>query len=85
MYKYKCDVKSQACVCDSPTQEEEEEPVDHQEVLREKCGELAKCSNLKEKLDTCNERVSGKSSTTEDCSEELFDFMHCVDHCVSIA
>lgn len=57
--------------------------MDHQEVLREKCGELAKCSNLKEKLDTCNERVSGKSSTTEDCSEELFDFMHCVDHCVS--
>ena len=58
--------------------------MDHQEVLREKCGELAKCSNLKERLDTCNERVSGKSNTTEDCSEELFDFMHCVDHCVRI-
>ena len=66
-------------------EEEEEEAVDHQEVLREKCSELAKCSTLKEKLDTCNERVSGKSNTTEDCSEELFDFVHCVDHCVSLA
>lgn len=61
----------------------QEEAVDHQEVLREKCGELPKCSSLKDKLDTCNERVSGKSSTTETCTEELFDFVHCVDHCVS--
>lgn len=65
-------------------QEEEEESVDHQEVLREKCSELAKCSSLKEKLDSCNERVSGKSNTTENCTEELFDFVHCIDHCVSV-
>lgn len=64
-------------------EEEEEEAVDHQEVLREKCGELAKCSSLKDALDACNERVSSRSNTTEDCSEELFDFVHCVDHCVS--
>lgn len=64
-------------------EEEEEEAVDYQEVMREKCGELAKCSSLREKLDTCNERVSGKSNTTEDCTEELFDFVHCIDHCVS--
>ena len=52
-------------------------------MLREKCSELAKCSSLKEKLDSCSERVSGKSNTTEDCTEELFDFVHCIDHCVS--
>ena len=52
-------------------------------MLKEKCGELPKCSSLKEKLDTCNERVAGKSNTTETCTEEMFDFVHCVDHCVS--
>ena len=53
-------------------------------MLREKCSELAKCSRLKERLDTCSERVSGKSNTTETCTEELFDFVHCIDHCVSL-
>lgn len=64
-------------------EEEEEESIDHQEVLREKCGELSKCTNLKEKLDQCSERVSSRSNTTETCTEELFDFVHCIDHCVS--
>lgn len=62
----------------------EGELVDHQEVLREKCAELASCSKLQEVLDACNERVSAKSSTSEDCQEELFDFVHCVEHCVSV-
>jgi len=57
--------------------------VDPQEELKEKCGELPQCSKLREILDTCNERVEGKSNTTEDCNSELFDFIHCVDHCVS--
>ena len=57
--------------------------MDHQEVLKEKCAELPKCAKLQEVLDVCNERVSSKSSTTEDCTQELFDFLHCVEHCVS--
>ncbi len=61
----------------------EEDPVDHQEVLREKCSELVSCAKLQEMLDSCNERVGGRSNTTETCEEELFDFVHCVDHCVS--
>lgn len=52
-------------------------------VLKEKCGELAECAHLKEEYDACNERVLGKPNTAEKCTQELFDFLHCVDHCVS--
>ena len=31
------------------------------------------------------ERVEGKENTTETCEQELYDFIHCVDHCVSCA
>ena len=57
--------------------------MDPQEVLREKCGATAKCTALQETLDVCNARVSGKTKTTETCEQELCDFVHCVDHCVS--
>lgn len=57
--------------------------MDPQEVLKEKCAELPKCSKMRDELETCNDRVNSKSSTTETCTQELFDFIHCVDHCVS--
>ena len=57
--------------------------MDHQEVLKEKCSELAKCSKFREELEACNERVTSKTKTAETCEQELFDFVHCVDHCVS--
>ena len=57
--------------------------VDPQDELKEKCGQLPMCAKLQEVLGTCNERVESKSNTTEDCNQELFDFVHCVDHCVS--
>ena len=57
--------------------------MDAQEVLKEKCGETKKCSSLKDTLDACNERVSNKPTTAEICTQEVVDFMHCVDHCVS--
>ncbi len=57
--------------------------VDPQETLKEKCAELPKCAKLRDELDACNDRVSSKSKTTETCTQELFDFIHCVDHCVS--
>jgi hypothetical protein len=40
--------------------------------------------HLKEKLEVCTARVNSKPGTAETCEEELFDFMHCVDHCVRI-
>ncbi|KAK3918455.1 Cytochrome b-c1 complex subunit 6, mitochondrial [Frankliniella fusca] len=64
-------------------QAEDEDIVDPQEVLREKCKAKPKCVALLEKLDTCNARVRSKKQTAETCAEEIYDWMHCVDHCVS--
>uniref|UniRef100_T1JJM0 Cytochrome b-c1 complex subunit 6 n=1 Tax=Strigamia maritima TaxID=126957 RepID=T1JJM0_STRMM len=62
---------------------DDEDIVDPQATLKEQCGEKKDCEAFKNKLDECEARVSGKASTTETCEEELFDFIHCVDHCVS--
>ena len=64
-------------------EEEEEDVEDPIDELREKCSEVGKCKKLNEILEECNNRVDGKSSTTETCTQELFDFLHCRDHCVS--
>ena len=58
--------------------------MDPREELDEKCGDTLKCSKLREVMDECTERVNSKSNTTETCVQELFDFIHCVDHCVSL-
>ena len=62
---------------------EDEELVDPQAVLKESCAQKPGCMAFKQKLEECNERVSSRSQTTETCIEELIDFVHCVDHCVS--
>ncbi|XP_077278075.1 ubiquinol-cytochrome c reductase 11 kDa subunit [Temnothorax americanus] len=64
-------------------EEEEEELVDPQTVLREECSQLPKCASFKEKLDTCNNRVNSRSNTEETCLEEIIDYVQCVDHCVA--
>lgn len=64
--------------------QEEEDVEDPQDQLKEKCSEMPKCAKLQEVLETCNDRVNSKTNTTETCTEELFDFVHCVEHCVSI-
>ncbi|KAJ8895412.1 hypothetical protein PR048_000744 [Dryococelus australis] len=64
-------------------EDEPEDLVDPQETLRDHCREQKSCVALKEKLDECNDRVNSRSKTTEMCSEELFDFMHCVDGCAA--
>ncbi|XP_019869917.1 cytochrome b-c1 complex subunit 6, mitochondrial-like [Aethina tumida] len=64
-------------------QEEEEELVDPQQVLRDNCRETEHCKHLAEKYQACNDRVLSKSQTTETCVEELFDLLHAVDHCVT--
>lgn len=64
-------------------EEEEEDLVDPMDELKEKCGETKQCAPLKAEFDRCEERVNSRSQTLEDCTEELFDFLHCADHCVS--
>jgi len=58
-----------------------DDPVDIKPQLEEECGEHH-CSSLKKELEKCTERVTANPSG-ETCSQELFDFLHCVDHCVA--
>uniref|UniRef100_A0A670IL19 Cytochrome b-c1 complex subunit 6 n=1 Tax=Podarcis muralis TaxID=64176 RepID=A0A670IL19_PODMU len=53
-------------------------------TLREHCEQIEKCVKARERLEECNARVSSKSHTEEKCTEELFDFLHARDHCVSL-
>lgn len=55
---------------------------DPQETLKETCNEKSECVKLKEELERCNERVESRPGTEETCTQELFDFFHCIDHCV---
>lgn len=57
-------------------------PQDPIETIRVKCEETAHCVHTKERLELCEARVSSRSNTEEDCTEELFDFLHARDHCV---
>ncbi|XP_054332453.1 cytochrome b-c1 complex subunit 6, mitochondrial-like [Pongo pygmaeus] len=71
-----------------PKEEEEEEgelAFLHQDPLttaREQCQQLEKCVKARERLELCDEHVSSQSHAEEDCTEELFDFLHARDHCV---
>uniref|UniRef100_A0A667Y530 Ubiquinol-cytochrome C reductase hinge domain-containing protein n=1 Tax=Myripristis murdjan TaxID=586833 RepID=A0A667Y530_9TELE len=53
------------------------------ETIRAKCEQTEHCVHYKERLEICEARVGSRSSTEEDCTEELFDFLHARDHCVS--
>ncbi|XP_044740721.1 cytochrome b-c1 complex subunit 6, mitochondrial [Chrysoperla carnea] len=64
-------------------EEEEEDLVDPQTVLKEKCAEEHHAKELAAKLQECNDRVNSRSKTTENCTEELFDLLHAIDHCVT--
>merc|ERR1712212_1088911 len=64
-------------------EEEEEDMVDPIDAMRQKCEETHHCVHYKEKLEQCETRVGSRSETREDCTEELFDFIHARDHCVS--
>ncbi|XP_068447525.1 cytochrome b-c1 complex subunit 6, mitochondrial [Clinocottus analis] len=64
-------------------EEEEEDMVDPLETLRQKCEETEHCVHFQELLEHCETRVGSRSSTEEDCTEELMDFLHARDHCVS--
>lgn len=53
------------------------------ETVRQKCEEMEHCVHTRERLEQCETRVGSRSSTAEECTEELFDFLHARDHCVS--
>lgn len=54
------------------------------ETVRQKCEEAEHCLHARERMEECETRVGSRSSTEEDCTEELFDFLHARDHCVSM-
>ena len=56
---------------------------DPQDSLKDECRKDNHCLNFKEELQRCTDRVTSKSKTTETCTQELFDLVHCIDHCVS--
>ncbi|KAI4886044.1 hypothetical protein NFI96_028420 [Prochilodus magdalenae] len=53
------------------------------ETVREKCEQTEHCVHARQKLEACEARVSSRSETEEDCTEELFDFLHARDHCIA--
>uniref|UniRef100_A0A3Q3FIE4 Ubiquinol-cytochrome c reductase hinge protein n=1 Tax=Labrus bergylta TaxID=56723 RepID=A0A3Q3FIE4_9LABR len=53
------------------------------ETMRQKCEEAEHCVHTRERLEECETRVGSRSATMEDCTEELFDFLHARDHCVA--
>ncbi|XP_059226480.1 cytochrome b-c1 complex subunit 6, mitochondrial-like [Stomoxys calcitrans] len=59
--------------------------IDPQEELREKCALTHRITLLYEKLMECNDRVNSKSKTMETCEEQLFDYIHAIDHCAANA
>lgn len=61
----------------------EEELVDQQVVLKNTCGSTKACASLYEELQVCNDRVSNRVRTKETCQQELYDFISCVDQCVT--
>ena len=62
-------------------EEEEEELADLLTTMRGQCEQMKKCVKAREQLEFCDERVSSRSQAEEDCTEELFDFLHARDHC----
>ena len=65
---------------DDEEDEDEEEMIDPGMEIKEACA-AGECAKYKARYEECNERVSGKSKTTETCMEEVLDFYHCIDHC----
>lgn len=66
----------------SEPEEEEEDLVDPMDNIRAECVEKH-CANFQEKFTECTDRVTSKKNTSETCTEELFDLLHCRDHCAA--
>jgi len=69
---------------EEPAEEEEEEPEDILPGLREECEQSAKCAPATKHFQHCEEKVNaGQGYKHEDCVEEFYHMMHCVDGCVA--
>lgn len=65
-------------------EEEPEEPVDPADEIREECSETPECKGAKKHFEHCQEKVqSGQGFKHEDCVEEMFHMMHCVNECAA--
>ncbi|XP_060762505.1 cytochrome b-c1 complex subunit 6, mitochondrial-like [Neoarius graeffei] len=64
-------------------EEEEEDMVDPLDTVRQKCEETEHCVHTRHRLEACEARVNSRSDTKEECTEELFDFLHAREHCVA--
>ncbi|KAE9405400.1 Non-heme 11 kDa protein of cytochrome bc1 complex [Gymnopus androsaceus JB14] len=63
---------------------EEEEPEDVHPTLRSDCQSSSKCAPLAKHFEHCQEKVNaGEGFKGEDCVEEMFHMMHCVDDCAA--
>jgi len=63
-------------------EEEEDEPEDVMPAIREECSNSGKCAQFTKHFDHCQEKVeAGEGFKGEDCVEEMFHMMHCVDAC----
>ncbi|GJJ69471.1 ubiquinol-cytochrome c reductase subunit 6 [Entomortierella parvispora] len=72
--------EEEAAPAPAPAAEEEEEPEDDKPEIEEACGETAACAPLKHHLEECTRRVQ-EEGAHEDCTEELYHFLHCVNEC----
>ncbi|KAF9030361.1 Non-heme 11 kDa protein of cytochrome bc1 complex [Hymenopellis radicata] len=65
-------------------EEEEEEPEDIHPVIRDECRESSKCKESAKHFSHCTSKVeAGQGFKGEDCVEELFHMMHCVEDCAA--
>lgn len=69
-------------------EEEEEEAEDQKPAIVEECESSKSCAPLKHHFDECQERVLGNEGGEheehpENCVEEMFHLMHCVDACMA--
>ncbi|SCZ99375.1 BZ3500_MvSof-1268-A1-R1_Chr3-1g05977 [Microbotryum saponariae] len=64
--------------------EEEEEPEDEAPAIRDACAEKP-CGTYKHHFDHCQKRVQAGQTMIEgeNCVEELFHLMHCVEDCAA--
>ncbi|KDE07541.1 hypothetical protein MVLG_02212 [Microbotryum lychnidis-dioicae p1A1 Lamole] len=65
-------------------EEEEEEPEDEAPAIRDACAEKP-CGTYKHHFDHCQKRVQAGQTLIEgeNCVEELFHLMHCVEDCAA--
>lgn len=50
---------------------------------QEECALKPQLASLFGRYQKCTDRVQSKTQTTENCSEEFFDYLHELDHCVA--